>query len=159
MLQDAHVVNAGEDLALDLHIPTGEQVLIGIFATSIDHTAHASTRSAICVYALNDIEMKFTQNIHMCYNGSVATRNMDYIAGNLPDCPTLGRGGNIISFCSETLKLNGSQPIVTGAAKTYENTTLTAVNALTTGHHTVAFVGTSNGYLKKVSFRIEFNLI
>ena len=90
LLQDAFVMRAGEDLALDLHIKTGEQIFIGVFATAIEHTSHASSKSAICIYSINDIEHKFTQNIHMCYNGSVATRNMDYIAGNLPDCPTLG---------------------------------------------------------------------
>lgn len=90
LLQDAIVVRAGEELALDLHIPVGDKVLIGVFATSIDHTSHASTRSAMCIYSITEIESKFTQNIHMCYNGSVPTRNMDYIAGNLPDCPTPG---------------------------------------------------------------------
>jgi plexin A len=90
LLQDAIIVRAGEDLARDLHIAIGDKVLIGVFATAIDHTSHASTRSAVCVYSVADIEQKFTQNIHMCYNGSVATRNMDYIAGNLPDCPTPG---------------------------------------------------------------------
>ena len=90
LLQDAVVVSAGEDLANDLHIDVGNKVLIGVFATAVEHTSNPSSRSAVCVFSLADIEAKFTQNIHMCYNGSVATRNMDYIAGNLPDCPTPG---------------------------------------------------------------------
>ena len=59
-------------------------------------------------------------------------------------------GGNIVSFCAETLKLNGSQPIRSTAAKVYDNCTLTAVAGLTTGPHTVAFVGTGSGRLKKL---------
>ncbi len=102
LLQDAIIVRAGEDLARDLHIAIGDKVLIGVFATAIDHTSHASTRSAVCVYSVADIEQKFTQNIHMCYNGSVATRNMDYIAGNLPDCPTPGVSALKLIFFSKS---------------------------------------------------------
>lgn len=90
LLQDAILTKPGSDLANDLHIDSNEQVLIGVFATGEDHTWNPTSRSALCVYSLSDIEQKFTENIHMCYNGSIATRNMDYIAGNLQDCPMPG---------------------------------------------------------------------
>jgi len=57
----------------------------------------------------------------------------------------------VVSFCSETLKLNGSVPIIGQSAITFTNATLTAVIGVIVGPHNVAFVGTSKGHLKKVS--------
>ncbi|XP_074600461.1 plexin-B-like isoform X2 [Brevipalpus obovatus] len=150
LLQDAVTVRAGRSLANDLDIPVGASVLIGTFSTSKDHTWKPSDRSAICIYSVEAIEQKFNENIHLCYNGSAVTRNMDYIAGNIKDCPEPGRGGNVVSFCSETLKLNGSVPIIGQPAITFTNATLTAVTGAIVGPHNVAFVGTSRGHLKKI---------
>lgn len=154
LLQDASLVRAGSDLAADLHIEPGTDVLVGVFAVSKDHTYLTSPNSAICVYSLADIEQRFTENIHMCYNGSMVTRDMDYIAGIIENCPEPGiflrQGGNILSFCSESLKLNGSVPISNVASAVYVNTTVTAVATTTTSQHTVAFVGTDKGNIKKL---------
>lgn len=90
MLQDATVVEAGPDLARDLNIKIGDKLYLGVFSTSKDHTSRPSSRSALCVYSLKSIEKRFNENIHLCYNGSVLTRNMDYIAGNIQNCPELG---------------------------------------------------------------------
>lgn len=62
----------------------------------------------------------------------------------------LQKAGNILNFCNETVKLNGSVPIAAIAGLTYSNSTLTSVALSTTGQHTVAFVGTGEGLLKKV---------
>ena len=88
LLQDATLIDAGEELARSLRIPVRSRLLVGVFAKAIEHTSNPDTRSAVCLYTLQEIEQKFAQNIHMCYNGSVSTRNMDYIAGNLQECPT-----------------------------------------------------------------------
>lgn len=72
-----------------------------------------SRKSAICIFPLVEIERRFQQNIHMCYNGSTLTRNMHYIAGSVNECPELGGAGNVVNFCRETVKLNGSIPIKT----------------------------------------------
>lgn len=90
LMQDAVVIKAGADLADDLRIERGSHILVGVFATSKDHTAKASAYSAMCIYPLSEIEQKFTENIHLCYNGSVLTRNMDYIAGSVNECPEPG---------------------------------------------------------------------
>ncbi|KAG8189829.1 hypothetical protein JTE90_026130 [Oedothorax gibbosus] len=151
LLQDAHVVRS----------ESGD-LLIGVFAASRSHTSHSSGRSAVCVFPLSDIEQRFNENIHLCFNGSVPSRDMNYIAGSVEDCPEPGvreailsalyssQGGNVFNFCDQTLKLNGSLPITSFPVITYENTTLSSVVATTTSHHTVAFIGTRNGLLKKV---------
>ncbi|CAL1269603.1 unnamed protein product [Larinioides sclopetarius] len=152
LLQDAHIVRAEP-----------ADLLVGVFAASRDHTAQTSGRSAVCVFSLADVEQRFTENIHLCYNGSVPSRDMDYIAGSIQDCPEPGvreailsnllnsqKGGNIFNFCGESLKLNGSLPLTSFPVITYENMTLSSVVATTTSHHTVAFIGTRNGLLKKI---------
>lgn len=48
------------------------------------------------------------------------------------------------------MKLNGSVPISAIAAITFSNTTLTGIALATTGQHTVGFVGTGEGSVKKV---------
>ncbi|XP_022239400.1 plexin-B-like [Limulus polyphemus] len=151
LLQDASLVASGSDLAETLQVPTGSDVLVGVFAQSAaDHTSRPARKSALCVFSLAEIEQRFTENIHMCYNGSVVTRNMDYIAGSIKDCPEPGKGGNVFDFCKEALKVNGSVPITGFAALIDNNVTYSAITTTITAQHTVAFVGTKDGRLKKV---------
>lgn len=87
LLQDATLIEAGDELAQSLRVKPRSKLFVGTFSKAIEHTSTPDTRSAICIYTLQEIEQKFAQNIHMCYNGSITTRNMDYIAGNIPNCP------------------------------------------------------------------------
>ncbi|EEC14243.1 plexin B, putative [Ixodes scapularis] len=64
--------------------------------------------------------------------------------------PTNNQSGNVLSFCNETLKLNGSSAISKVASIVFGNLTLTAVAAASTPQHSVAFLGTDTGRLKKV---------
>ena len=63
----------------------------------------------------------------------------------------LQKAGNILDFCNEAVKLNGSVPLSTSPFITYSSTTLTAITVTTTGHNSIAFLGTSMGALKKVT--------
>lgn len=90
LLQDASVVKAGSALATDLNIQTEGDVFVGVFVKSRDHTDRPDNLSAICVFSAADIEQKFTENIHTCYNGTARTRNMAYIAGSVNQCPEPG---------------------------------------------------------------------
>lgn len=56
----------------------------------------------------------------------------------------------MINFCAETLKVNGSIPIMALPAIRYENVTLTSLTAGVVGEHTVVFAGTSDGHLRQV---------
>ena len=154
LLQDATVVKTGSVLSRSLGIRDNEDVLIGTFAASKDHSTVASSRSAVCVFPLSDIERGFLENIQMCYNGSVQSRNMDYIAGSVNECPEprrtfYGKTANN-NFCNEAVKVNGSVPLVVSPAITFTNATLTGVTVSVYRHHTIALVGTSSGSLKKI---------
>ena len=243
LLQDAILVDAGSQLLQSLaqndQIMNGggsssssflfggnpsastddSKVLLGVFSSARDHTQHPGDHSAICAFSLAQIEDKFNDNIHSCYTGKMQSRNMEYIAGNVQECPKNGQGGNVVNFCHETLKINGTIPIVSEASIQFHNTTLTAITATSHvnsqvkniyseqlandlsisnnqspssngpqatpsihlkkdhsfggisyyGHqqasggapsarqHTVVFVGTSNGHIKKVSTYFRFS--
>jgi plexin A len=92
LIQDAKVMAAGDDLALSLGIDPGKPVLIASFSPSKTITNEPLSHSALCVYSIADIEAKFNENIHMCFNGSIKYRNMPYISGLILDgnCPVAG---------------------------------------------------------------------
>lgn len=152
LIQDAKVTAAGSDLAATLGIDPQAPVLIAVFRPSRGITNEPQPHSALCIYSLHDIEVKFNENIHMCFNGSVKYRNMGYISGPINDgkCPSAGMSGNILNFCEVGLKISGSTPITNQAVLTFPNTSLSAVATATTGQHVLAFLGTTDGKIKKV---------
>ncbi|KAG7207100.1 hypothetical protein KM043_000977 [Ampulex compressa] len=152
LVQDAKVAPAGSDLAMQLGISVGDPIFVSVFSPSRGITNEPQPRSAVCVYSLQDIETKFNENIHMCFNGSIKYRNMGYVSGPIQDgkCPTAGTTGNILNFCEVGLKISGVSPIVGQAVLHFPGAFVTSVTVANTESHTVAFLGTSDGLLKKV---------
>ncbi|KAH0546188.1 plexin-B [Cotesia glomerata] len=152
LVQDAKVAAAGSDLASQLGITTGDPVFVSVFSPSKGITNDPLPRSALCVYSLQDIEAKFNENIYMCFNGSIKYRNMGYISGPIQDgeCPEAGTTGSIINFCEVGLKISGVSPIIGHAILQFPDTFVTSVTVANTESHTVAFLGTNDGLLKKV---------
>ncbi|MPC95475.1 Plexin-B [Portunus trituberculatus] len=58
--------------------------------------------------------------------------------------------GNIYNFCEVGLKVSGVSPIHASAALAYRNVSLSSVQSALTAHHTLLFMGTTTGTLKKV---------
>ncbi|XP_066586668.1 plexin-B [Prorops nasuta] len=152
LTQDAKVASAGSDLAIQLGISVGDPVLVTVFSPSKGITNEPLPRSAVCIYSLHDIETKFDENIHMCFNGSIKYRNMGYISGPIQDgkCLSASTTGNIHNFCEVGLKISGVSPIVGQAVAHFPDTFVTSITMSNTESHTVAFLGTSDGLLKKV---------
>lgn len=67
------------------------------------------------------------------------------------------KAGNILNFCEETVKLNGSIPLHGVPLFRIDSTELTAIAVSTAQNllHTVAFLGTGNGKLLKVLLKPE----
>ncbi|KYN20453.1 Plexin-B [Trachymyrmex cornetzi] len=152
LVQDAKVAAAGSDLAMQLGISVGDPVFVSVFSPSRGITNEPLSRSAVCIYSLQDIETKFNENIHMCFNGSIKYRNMGYVSGPIQDgkCPTAGTTGNILNFCEVGLKISGVSPITGQAILHFPDTFISSVTIANTESHTVAFFGTNDGILKKV---------
>ncbi|XP_071548582.1 plexin-B-like isoform X2 [Panulirus ornatus] len=152
LMQDAKLVKAGSDLAASMGRAEGDLLLVGVFAPPKGHTANPESASAVCVYSVYDIEAKFNETIHMCFNGSMQYRNMEYISGPILNgkCPKKGAMGNIPDFCEVGLKISGPSPVVGRAALRLPTTLVTGVQATAAAAHTVVFLGTSTGTIKKI---------
>lgn len=58
--------------------------------------------------------------------------------------------GNVHNFCSVGLKISGVAPIVGYSLFDFENESVTSITAAITEPHTLAFLGTTTGSIKKV---------
>lgn len=92
ILRDAKVTTAGMRLSSQMNIKKDDNVLVTVFSPSKEITSEPQNNSAMCVYAMKEIEEMFTENIHMCFNGSIKDRNLGYISGAINDgkCPVVG---------------------------------------------------------------------
>lgn len=158
-------------IAEELGLKEGEQVLLGVFSPATEMSSQPQGRSGLCVYSLQHVDTLFDQvrpvplnfihhlktllfqNIHMCFNGSMKDRNLPYISGPVDEgkCPTAGGAGNIFSFCEAALKISGPVPIVQEIGLDLGVDTLgSAVTGANVGDNTVAIVGTTEGRIIKV---------
>uniref|UniRef100_A0A8D8AUU7 Plexin-B n=1 Tax=Culex pipiens TaxID=7175 RepID=A0A8D8AUU7_CULPI len=152
IVRDAKITQAGTKLSQDLGLKKDDFVLVAVFSPSKEITNEPQNNSAMCIYSLIEIEEIFNENIHSCFNGSIKDRNLGYISGTINDgkCPNVGSIGNIFSFCQVGLKISGVTPIVSRSLFVFQNESVTSVTTANTGPHTLAFLGTNDGWIKKV---------
>ncbi|XP_043246790.1 plexin-B-like [Amphibalanus amphitrite] len=152
LLQAARVAEPGDDLSQDAGILEGDRVLVAAFSPSHGYSNEPQDRASICVFSMKQVEDMFSENIHMCFNGSMQYRNMEYISGPILDghCPKAGTTGNIQSFCDVGLKISAVHPLTAEPVLSWDQR-ITSVAVTSTGRHTVALLGTQQGTLKKVT--------
>lgn len=151
LAQAAFVGRPGSELAVSLGITAQDEVLFVVFAKSRDETDvynRPSQKSALCVYALTAVHRKFTQNINDCFNGQ-GVRGLDFINPSNPCQDTQVQINDDFCGMDVNTPLDGSKPVNATPVLTYSNVLLTSVAAVSTHDYTVAFLGTSNGHLKK----------
>lgn len=92
ILRDAKLTTAGSKLGQQLGVKKDDKILVGVFSPAKEITSEPYDKSAMCIYSMKDIEEVFTENIHMCFNGSIRDRNLGYISGTINDgkCPSSG---------------------------------------------------------------------
>lgn len=92
ILIDAKLTVAGTKMGQQLGIKKEDQVLVTVFSPAKEITNEPRSKSALCIFSIKDIEEMFTENIHMCFNGSIKDRNLGYISGPINDgkCPAVG---------------------------------------------------------------------
>uniref|UniRef100_A0A182N2A0 Sema domain-containing protein n=1 Tax=Anopheles dirus TaxID=7168 RepID=A0A182N2A0_9DIPT len=153
ILRDAKLAQVGQKLSSDMGIKRDDFLLVAVFSPSKEITDEPQNRSAICMYSLKDIEEVFNENIHSCFNGTIKDRNLGYISGTINDgkCPVAGSHGNIFSFCHVGLKISGVTPVIASARFAFgEGVSLTSIAVTNIGPHTLAFVGSNDGWIRKV---------
>uniref|UniRef100_A0A1A9ZXZ1 Sema domain-containing protein n=1 Tax=Glossina pallidipes TaxID=7398 RepID=A0A1A9ZXZ1_GLOPL len=150
ILRAAKITEAGQKLAQQMGIKRDDYILMTIFSPSLEITNQPGNKSAMCIYSLKAIEEVFDENIHLCFNGTIKDRNLGYISGTIDDgrCPSTT--SNVYSFCNVGLKISGVAPITSHALFHFSDVSVTSVTATTTGPHTLAFLGTEHGSIKKV---------
>ncbi|XP_055922335.1 plexin-A4 isoform X2 [Eupeodes corollae] len=147
LVQAGFLGKPGSDLASILAITEQDDVLYAVFSEGKGNVS--TDNSALCIYSLKSIRRKFMQNIKSCFNGNGA-RGLDFISPNM-DCvstklQTIGE-----DFCGLDVNspLGGEHPIAAVPVAIF-NKRLTAVAATRTSGYTVVFIGTADGYLKKI---------
>lgn len=92
ILRDAKLTTAGSRLGQQLGVKKDDKILVAVFSPAKEITSEPYDKSAMCIYSMKDIEEVFTENIHMCFNGSIKDRNLGYISGTINDgkCPSSG---------------------------------------------------------------------
>ncbi|RWS01843.1 plexin-A2-like protein, partial [Leptotrombidium deliense] len=153
LAQAAFVGRPGSELALSLGITTQDDVLYVVFAKSKDDGDvynKPSSQSALCVYALSAIHRKFTQNIQNCFNGN-GNQGLDFVNPSVGCVPTQIQINDDFCGMDVNTPLGGSMPIQAAPVLTFNDSLLTSVAATSVASdYTAAFLGTSNGHLKKV---------
>lgn len=131
IVQDAYLVDSSSSLAQSIHTVQNDSFLVTSFGKSRGSSNDAlNTSSAVCIYSLADIDRRFDENIHNCFNGSMRHRNMEYISGTISEgkCPDkLGSSGNILNFCEVGLKISGPYPLVANPIYTTNHEAITSV--------------------------------
>lgn len=152
LAQAAYVGKPGLNLATSLGISTNDEVLYVAFAKSKDKRDiynEPSQNSALCVYSLPGIHRTFTQNIQHCFNGN-GQQGLDFISPTEPCIQTQVQIAD--DFCGMDVNnlISGLVPIETSPVIQYNDVSLTAVAASPTNDFTVAYLGTSNGQLRRL---------
>ncbi|KAM7341328.1 plexin A [Cochliomyia hominivorax] len=147
LVQAAYLGKPSADLADNLSITPQDDVLFAVFSEGRGN--QSTDNSALCIYSLKAIRRKFMQNIKSCFNG-VGSRGLDFISPNMACVPTkLQTIGEDFCGLDVNSPLGGDQPITAVPVAVFKDN-LTSIAATSTSGYTVAFIGTKNGYLKKI---------
>ncbi|GFS14051.1 plexin A [Elysia marginata] len=150
-LQAASVGTAGRKLALSLGVSLPSKVIYAVFSSG----QVTSSRSALCVYSLDSVNRVITDAWKACFNGEG-----DYGGVHLKGYKSCTKNTELAiteKYCGE-VKTNNPlaipDPIVADALVTFPevpNRVITALGVSITHEYTVAFAGTSDGHVSKVS--------
>ncbi|XP_048257731.1 plexin A3-like isoform X1 [Haliotis rufescens] len=158
-IQTSTVIKPASELRDSLYLGEDDEILIGLFSRYNEDMDR--TDAAICVYPMKDVRAKILENIKLCHQGNTSVSGGGYLrVGPRGNCNQ--QSGLVINnieddneyLCNTLLEsfsmVVGISPIVKAPLRTFQNTLLTAIAVTTVNEHTIAFIGTSDGYLKKV---------
>lgn len=150
LVQSAHLAKPGLLLAQALGVPADEDVLFTIFSQGQKNRASPPRQTILCLFTLSNINAHIRRRIQSCYRGEGTLALPWLLNKELPCINTpMQINGN---FCGLVL----NQPL--GGLHVIEGLPLLAdgadgmasVAAYTYQQHSVVFIGTRSGNLKKV---------
>jgi len=149
LFQAGHILQPGARLAESLNIGGLDNINV-LLATFTDST---SSISALCVYSMRDIEDMFGNNIQRCYtgHGNFAAR---FASGSCyPFVPSNPNDYCNVESWESHFPLDGTLPVTATPLLTSIDEIYTAVLGENINSKTVAFLGTNEGVLRKVTLR------
>ncbi|KAI2661908.1 Plexin A3 [Labeo rohita] len=150
LVQAAYKHRPGKILAQALGLSEDEDVLFVIFSQGQKNRANPPRETVLCLFTLHQINLAMRERIKSCYRGEGKLSLPWLLNKELPCINTPKQIGD--DFCGLVL----NQPL--GGLRVIEGTPLfddrtdgmASVAAYTYGGHSVVFVGTRSGHLKKV---------
>ncbi|KAK2841359.1 hypothetical protein Q7C36_012938 [Tachysurus vachellii] len=150
LVQAAYKHRPGKTLAQALGLSEDEDVLFVVFSQGQKNRANPPRETVLCLFTLHQINLAMRERIKSCYRGEGRLSLPWLLNKELPCINTPKQIGD--DFCGLVL----NQPL--GGLRVIEGTPLydertdgmASVAAYTYGDHTVVFVGTRTGHLKKI---------
>ncbi|XP_072482928.1 plexin-A3 [Notamacropus eugenii] len=150
LVQSAHLAKPGPRLAQTLGVSEDEDVLFTIFSQGQKNRASPPRQTLLCLFTLRDINAHIRRRIQSCYRGEGKLSLPWLLNKELPCINTpMQINGN---FCGLVLNqpLGGLQVIEGLPLLEDRSDGMASVAAYTYRQHSVVFIGTRNGNLKKV---------
>nr|XP_046252530.1 plexin A3 isoform X2 [Scatophagus argus] len=150
LVQAAYKQKPGRRLAQALGLSEDDDVLFVVFSQGQKNRSNPPRETVLCLFTLHDINLAMRERIRSCYRGEGRLSLPWLLNKELPCIHTPKQIGD--DFCGLVL----NQPLgglrVIEGNPLYEDRTegMGAVAAYTYGEHTVVFVGTRSGQLKKI---------
>uniref|UniRef100_A0A3Q0RGV9 Plexin A3 n=1 Tax=Amphilophus citrinellus TaxID=61819 RepID=A0A3Q0RGV9_AMPCI len=150
LVQAAYKQKPGRRLAQALGLSENDDILFVVFSQGQKNRSNPPRETVLCLFTLHDINLAMRERIRSCYRGEGRLSLPWLLNKELPCIHTPKQIGD--DFCGLVL----NQPLgglrVIEGYPLYEDRTegMGAVAAYTYGEHTVVFVGTRSGQLKKI---------
>ncbi|XP_077386645.1 plexin-A2-like [Festucalex cinctus] len=150
LLQDAYLSKAGRVLAKTLNIGPQDDVLFAVFSKGQKQYHDPSDHSALCVFTIQDINTRIKERLQSCYQGE-GHLELHWLLGKDVQC-TKAPVPIDDHFCGLDINqpLGGSQLVAGRTVYLESRERLTSVISYTYNGHSVVFLGTKNGRLKKI---------
>ncbi|CAH2275493.1 plexin-A4 isoform X1 [Pelobates cultripes] len=150
LLQAAYLSKAGSILAKSLGIKPGDDVLFTIFSKGQKRGMKSLDETALCVFVLKEINNRIKERLQSCYKGE-GTLDLAWLKVKDIHCSNA-----LITIADDFCGLDMNAPL--GVSEmvrgipifTEDNDRMTSVIAYVYKNHSLAFVGTKSGKLKKI---------
>ncbi|KAM6151718.1 plexin-A3 isoform 2-T2 [Rhynchocyon petersi] len=150
LVQSAHLAKPGLLLAQALGVPADEDVLFTIFSQGQKNRASPPRQTVLCLFTLSNINSHIRRRIQSCYRGEGTLALPWLLNKELPCINTpMQINGN---FCGLVLNQPlGGLHVIEGLPLLADSSEgMASVAAYTYHEHSVVFIGTRSGSLKKV---------
>uniref|UniRef100_A0A8D0CSP1 Plexin A2 n=1 Tax=Sander lucioperca TaxID=283035 RepID=A0A8D0CSP1_SANLU len=154
LLQAAYLSKAGRVLAKSLNISAQEDVLFAVFSKGQKQCHDPPDHSALCVFTIQDINTRIKERLQSCYQGE-GNLELHWLLGKDVQCTKPVPIDD--HFCGLDINqpLGGSQLVTGWTVYTESRDRLTSVTSYVYNGHSVIFLGTRSGRLKKVRIRVD----